>query len=619
MTLASKLPCPSNTCDSSDAFFLYDDEEDGINGKCFSCGKYFTNNYLSKTEYGLEYDIKKIDFKKRSKDLNTEEYIKPIKNKKRAEVISQDDLDKLEKACIYDDTGFRSISEKTNSTFKVLSLLEECEVSKRYYPVTEDGVVVGVKRRIVDGKKFLTLGRNDAMTQLFGQHLWPDGGRKLIISGGEEDALAVYEMFLQDHKRRGVSYLPPASVSSSLGESGLEVQLRANFSWLEKFKEIVLIMDQDKAGKEAQEKCLKVLPEGRVSIVTLPLKDPSDMLQAGRVREFISAVFDARRYNPAGVIESSELYERIVARTLMKKLPLPPFAKRMQKAMAGGVPLGYIINILAASGVGKTSLVNEFIYDWIFNAPYRVGVVSLESDPDEYGELLLSRHIRNKLALWEVPEEKHEYVTSEYVKKAADELFIEDGGSRFSLVDHQGGIGGEELKKKCEYLVKAHGCKILVIDPLTLALTGASNEGIDEFMSWEKNFISANNIIIANIVHVRKAPADKRAGSKGGEISEESAKGSGSIFQVAGCNILMMRDKEAEDEITRNTTRVVMSKCRWTGNTGVVGDWYYDNSTHTLHDSEEFFAKEGRQVLEGNYTEDNEWATTVFGLEQQGD
>lgn len=35
-----------------------------------------------------------------------------------------------------------------------------------------------------------------------------------------------------------------------------------------------------------------------------------------------------------------------------------------------------------------------------------------------------------------------------------------------------------------------------------------------------------------------------------------------------------------------------MSKCRWTGYTGVVGEYYYDNATHTLYDKEEWLSQQ---------------------------
>jgi hypothetical protein len=57
---------------------------------------------------------------------------------------------------------------------------------------------------------------------------------------------------------------------------------------------------------------------------------------------------------------------------------------------------------------------------------------------------------------------------------------------------------------------------------------------------------------------------------------------SSSIFQNSMNNILIMRDKENADPEIRNTTKVVMSKSRRTGNTGPAGFWKYNNKTSRL-------------------------------------
>jgi hypothetical protein len=85
-----------------------------------------------------------------------------------------------------------------------------------------------------------------------------------------------------------------------------------------------------------------------------------------------------------------------------------------------------------------------------------------------------------------------------------------------------------------------------------------------------------------NVVHVRKNSSGQQANSTGGRISEEDIKGSGSLFQVSMNNLLLMRDKENDDPVVRNTTKAVMSKARRTGCTGSAGFWYYDNATSRL-------------------------------------
>ena len=57
-----------------------------------------------------------------------------------------------------------------------------------------------------------------------------------------------------------------------------------------------------------------------------------------------------------------------------------------------------------------------------------------------------------------------------------------------------------------------------------------------------------------------------------------------SIVKSAGANIFATRDKYDECAIRKNITYPTLGKCRWTGNTGRIEDWYYDLESHTMYD-----------------------------------
>jgi len=265
----------------------------------------------------------------------------------------------------------------------------------------------------------------------------------------------------------------------------------------------------------------------------------------------------------------------------------------------GGIALGEITTIAAASSTGKTTVVNEFLYHFVFNSPYKVGIISLESDLGELTENLMSLHLNRKLATMD-DEEKLEFYETPEARKAHKQLTtLDDGSDRYMILDHQGDVVDGELQKKIEYLVKGCGCKVIVLDPLTLALSGERNEGMDMFMSWLLRFVKREAIAHINVVHVRKNGSGTRANSTGADIHEEDIKGSGSLFQVSMNNILLMRDKENPDPLVRNTTKVVQSKARRTGNTGPAGYWLYDNHTARL-------AKGSDPSQQGDFHEDQE-------------
>lgn len=555
--------CPLDGCGSSDAAAVYLKEDGTKDGWCWSCDRYIPSD-------------KVIDDGKDYSDWVIQERV----------YITKDQHEALLERTTYDSKGYRGISPNVCKGAGVLTEFDNNgKVRARYYPCRVEGELSGYKVRLHPKRFVSPIGYCRKDCDLFGMSDYQSGQKRVLLVGGEEDRLAAHHMLRSYQASKNMTNAPAwAVVCPMTGEGSVrQIKHKPNWDWLNSFDQIILGYDNDEAGKAAVEKLTKILPKDKLYIAEWPEKDPNKCLNEGKQKEFISAYFSAAKHTPAGIVGSGNLLQHIRARAGVEKISLPPFAATMQDMMAGGIPLGYIVNAAAPSGAGKSSLVNEFIYHWIRNSPHRVGVVSLESDLGEYGELLLSRHIGKKIALMRDEDEKQKYLDSVEVEVAAEELFKDEYGvDRFDLLDDQGGMDIDDFKQKCQYMTRGLGCKVIVIDPLTLLLSGRGNEEIDEFMSWQKKFIKSENCTFFNICHVRKNSSGQKANSTGASIHEEDIKGSGSILQVGGCNILFMRDKEAEDPVERNTTKVVMSKCRWTGITGPAGEIYYDNNTHTL-------------------------------------
>jgi replicative DNA helicase len=264
--------------------------------------------------------------------------------------------------------------------------------------------------------------------------------------------------------------------------------------------------------------------------------------------------------------------------------------RRLNDMLVGGLPLGHIVNIAAGTGLGKTSFINEMVYYWIFNSPHKIGIVSMELDAGQYGELILGRHLSRKLALIPDEHKKLEYLTSEKVKNKANELFFtKDGKDRFYLLDNRDG-SIEEIQNTIEELVISCGCRIVILDPLQDILDGLTIDEQAVFMKWCKGLIKSHNVTMILINHVRKASSGSGNSAKGDSFTEEEIQGSSTIIKSASVNILLSRNKYAEDEVERNTTRIMLSKNRICGLTGPAGEVYYENETNTLWDKEVYFS-----------------------------
>jgi len=499
---------------------------------------------------------------------------------------------KLKSITSVDGKGYRGIRSDITKYFGVLHEFspENGAVISQYYPCTKEGKLTGYKRRIHPKDFSKPLGETGKDCDMFGQFRFMNsGGKYVLLVGGEVDQLSAFQMLKDYTDSRNGEYEPIPVVSSSVGEAGAYKQVQKQYDWFNRFDKIVICMDNDDAGKDAAEKVAKVLPKGKAFIMEMNLKDPNEYLVAGRNKEFISAFYRAKEYTPSGIVGSGSLLEMIRQAATVPKIPLPPFMHEVQELMAGGIPLKVIVNLGSASGTGKSTIVDECVYYWVFNSPHKVGVVSLESDCAQYGTKMLSRHIHKKLDLIKDQQYKIDLLNTQEVEEKSNQLFFNpDGTHRWHLVEERDG-GIENLKELVMNLIIACSCKVIILDPLQDILDGLSNEEQAVFMRWLKGMVKSHDVTFILINHVRKSAGGGKQNSEGADIHEEDFAGSSSIFKSAACNLLFTRNKEAENPVERNTTIMKMTKCRWTGNTApAAGRYYYDNETHTMHDLHEY-------------------------------
>lgn len=495
-----------------------------------------------------------------------------------------------------DSKGYRGIRKDTCAAFGVRHEVDTKtgDLTVQWYPCTMEAEndagfeLTGYKKRTLPKEFGTPLGETGKDCQLFGQFKFlRDRGKYCLIVGGEVDQLSAYQMLADYQRSKG--YDPIPVVSPTIGESGGHKQVVAQYSFFDRFERIIVCMDNDEAGREAADKICKALPKDKAFVMEMTKKDPNEYLQANMSAQFINAFYKAVKWTPSGIVGSGSLMDKMKKAVLVPKIPLPPFMKKVQKMMAGGIPLGRIVNLGSASGTGKSTIVDECVYFWVYNSPHRVGVVSLESDVDEYGIKILSRKIGLKIDLIEDPQEKYELLCRQDVEDAQMDLFfLPDGSHRWHLMDERDG-GIDDLKAKVMQLIIECECKVIILDPLQDILDGMSNEEQAVFMRWQKGLTKSHKVTFININHVRKSGQGGKQNSAGAELFEEDFQGSSAIFKSGACNLLFMRNKEAENEIEQNVTRMKMTKCRWTGRTSPnAGMYFYDNATHTLHDLEEY-------------------------------
>ena len=565
-------------CGSSDAKAIYE----GGSSHCFSC-----EHTVISEEYKKELKGKKPQFKRVKSSVGKEKENMEVKPSGKPALSSEENLE-IKGNTTPKANGFRFLDDEVTTKFGVRhSVDEDDDVIEQYYPCTQDGQLVGYKIREVP-KNFYSRGRTGADCELFMQFKFNRGGKYIIITEGELDALSAYQIMSNYNKAKGGD-LETAVVSPTTGANSHK-QIAAQYKFFDSFDNIIISYDNDKAGQAAIEQVVKVLPKGKVKIMNMKYKDANDYLKNEDEKAFVNDFYNAKRFTPVGVVGSGDLYNRILEQSNVAKVAFPPFMNKLNEMFAGGLPLGHIVNVAAGTGLGKTSFITEILYYWIFNSPHKIGVVSMEADAGQYGEILLGRHLSRKLALIQDDEVKRDLLTSERVKTKAQELFYNDEGQhRFYLLDNRDGTI-EEIQDTIEELVVSCGCRIIVLDPLQDILDGLSIDEQAVFMKWSKGIIKSHNVTLIFINHVRKSAAGGANSAKGDTFTEEEIQGSSTIIKSASANILLSRNKYAEDEVERNTTKVLLSKNRICGLTGPAGEVYYENDTHTLWDKAQYFS-----------------------------
>lgn len=138
----------------------------------------------------------------------------------------------------------------------------------RIFPVYSNGALVKQKIKSVYNKRLQIQTGDTKASEFFGQNKF--GAQEhlpnLIITEGEEDAMAVFQMY-------GV----PA-VSVTTGAPGGYKQLLANKEWLKQWQSILICFDRDKVGEEGANKCLECFKTSKILHLPPPFKDANEIL-----------------------------------------------------------------------------------------------------------------------------------------------------------------------------------------------------------------------------------------------------------------------------------------------------------------------------------------------------
>jgi len=412
-------------------------------------------------------------------------------------------------------------------------------------------------------KDFIWTGEyKDAL--LFGQNVWRDSGKMLVITEGEIDAMSISQ--IQGNR------WPVVSIQT--GASSAPKAIKKSLEWIEGFETVIFAFDMDEPGQEAARKCAVLLTPGKAKIARLPLKDANECLVAGKTKELIDSLWGAKTFRPDGIITIEDLEDE-VTKPVEWGLPWP--WEPLTKATYGRRP-GEVYTLGAGTGIGKTDVFTQIITDTITTHKLPVGLFYLEQPPVETLRRVAGKYAGKRFhvpdAGWEADE----------LKKAVADL---KKSGKLYLYNHFGSTDWEVIKSRMRYMVVAHDVRHVFLDHLTALAAQAEDERRELEALMEEIATMAQELGFCVYIISHLATPDGTPHEEGGRVMIRHFKGSRAIGYWSHFMFGLERNQQAESEIVRKTTTFRILKDRYTGQaTGEVFYLRYDESSGLLVESD---------------------------------
>ena len=493
------IPCLK--CGSSDGNSLYDDNHQ----YCHVCGNRVAGN-----------------------NLEIPTFVKP----RKTNMINKGEI--------------RSISDRkiTKDTCEAFGVKVDDE--NHYYPYADaGGVIVAQKIRSVADKTFSISGQwKDA--GLFGQQIFPTGGKTVTIHEGELDALAGFQM-------SGSKY---AHVSVRNGAQAAVKDVKASYEWLDSFETIYIDFDADEPGRKAAKEVAEIFGS-KCKIVKHAngCKDACDYLMQSRTVEYVKQWWASEQWTPDGIIAGSTLWEE-VNRPVEKSSAMYPWDGVNE--LTYGIRPAELITVTAGSGLGKSQFLREILWHLVKTTDANIGCMFMEESVRKTARSIMSIYLNKPLHLPDA------LVSPEELKDAFDTTL---GTDRLFFWDNFGSTDIDNVINRIRYFAKAADCKYVFLDHISMIISAQSNgderKAIDELMTKLRTLVQETGICLIAVSHLKRP--ESKGHEEGAATSLSQLRGSGSIAQLSDIVIGLVRNAQADDAIERNTTRVSILKNRFSG------------------------------------------------------
>lgn len=411
----------------------------------------------------------------------------------------------------------------------------KCHIAP-YFDASGDMVAQKIR---LPGKDFTILGDLKKALPFYGQQLCRSGGKMIVITEGEIDAMSVTQAM-------GLSW-PAVSVPN--GAQGAHKAVSKALEFLESFDKVVFAFDEDAPGREAVEECAALLSYGKAYIAKLPLKDANEMVKDRRSKELVDAIWGARLWTPEILNDIDEELIEEAAEEQGWGLPWP-MVTMTQKTY--GIRRSALYTWGAGTGSGKTTWVKQLAlcamrpdlgedHSDLFPmpAPRPVATILYEEPIKQTLKTLAGMAMGQRI---HVP-------GTEYDKEEAKRI-MRELRPLLKSVSLKGARNWETVKSTIKFLCHSEGVRDFIIDPMTALTAGDENErqSLDGIMSELADLTESLDITIHLVFHL--ATPEGKSHEDGGRVQEKHFRGSRAIAFWSHYLMGLERNKQDPDAPT---------------------------------------------------------------------
>ena len=388
---------------------------------------------------------------------------------------------------------------------------------------------------------------------LYGIHLLPPAGKKVVVCEGEKDTLSASQL---------LTHVPVVGIPNGAGGQSKK-DMAPWVERLSRFDEVVLAFDPDEAGNKAMQECARLFAPGKVSLAKFPSGlDITELVQAGRAAEVTNVLFHPEPFRPDGIVSLGALENEMLSPTLTGR----PYPLACLTEWTYGRRDGEVIVLAAGTGVGKSDLMIQIAAHNV-EAKEKGGVFqpcavfNYEAGPQITGKAVLGKLFERR---FHIPDPEEALWTPAELREAL--AYYKDKCAQAFINDHQGATDWDSVKERIRYLKHAENISDAYVDPMAALVATLEDErkGLDKMMAEAKMLAEELKIGLWFNTHVTR-PSEGPSHEEGGRVTLKHLRGSNAIGMWASYVFALERNQQGDEE-ERAVTTLRCLKDRFTGN-----------------------------------------------------